>query len=270
MSEPSLPNPASTDELQFATAEPGSSNVSAATSEQNCVLCRQPIVSTYFALGDKVLCPACCEQVNAPVAGSRFGRLVKATFMGAGAGLVGALIWFVIRRVAHLEIGLIAILVGLMVGKAVRKGSGGQGGLGYQILAVAITYSFIAANYMPDILEQAFKAAREANAKIAAPQQADAKPREASAENGTDDGAKADPVPAARPKIGTGELIVALATLLAIVFAVSLAAPFLAAGAQNLIGLLIIGFALWEAWKINSHRPLPISGPYQMRSLPEA
>jgi len=42
-----------------------------------------------------------------------------------------------------------------------------------------------------------------------------------------------------------------------------LAAPFLA-GAQNLIGLLIIGFALWEAWKFNARRQVPISGPYQI------
>jgi hypothetical protein len=43
----------------------------------------------------------------------------------------------------------------------------------------------------------------------------------------------------------------------------SLETPFLP-GAENIIGLLIIGFALWEAWKFNMHRPLPITGPYQM------
>jgi len=68
-------------------------------------VCGEPIVSTYFALGEQLLCPACCEQANAKPTGSRFGRLLKATFLGIGAGLLGALIWFVIRRVAHLEIG---------------------------------------------------------------------------------------------------------------------------------------------------------------------
>ena len=31
--------------------------------------------------------------------------------------------------------------------------------------------------------------------------------------------------------------------------------PFLA-GAENIIGLLIIAFALWEAWKFNARRGL--------------
>jgi hypothetical protein len=39
-------------------------------------------------------------------------------------------------------------------------------------------------------------------------------------------------------------------------------------GAQSVIGLLIIGFALWEAWKFTAHRPLPISGPYHMGPQP--
>ena len=49
--------------------------------------------------------------------------------------------------------------------------------------------------------------------------------------------------------------------LLIVVFKVSLVVPFLG-GSKNAIGLLIIGFALWEAWKFNARRPLPITGPY--------
>ena len=50
-------------------------------------------------------------------------------------------------------------------------------------------------------------------------------------------------------------------------FAFSLAAPFLV-GAQNIIGLLIIGFALFEAWKINKRVPVRIAGPFQLAPLP--
>jgi hypothetical protein len=52
-------------------------------------------------------------------------------------------------------------------------------------------------------------------------------------------------------------------------FALSLAAPFLG-GAQNAIGLLIIGFALWEAGKLNRRRQLAITGPYQLGTAPAA
>jgi hypothetical protein len=123
--------PRSKGDLQFNTAESATSN-SPVVPAMTCALCGQQVVSTYFALGDQVLCPACRERVIAPAAGSRAGRLVKAACLGLGAGLLGAVIWFVIRRAAHLEIGIVAILVGFMVGKAVRKGSGNQGGLGYQ------------------------------------------------------------------------------------------------------------------------------------------
>jgi len=44
--------------------------------------------------------------------------------------------------------------------------------------------------------------------------------------------------------IGIGKAIAATGLLFAFVFALSLAAPFLA-GMENAIGLLIIGFALW-------------------------
>ena len=103
-SEPANP----TGDLQFTTAEPGNSDANSANGGVLCALCQQAIASTYFALRDKPLCPACCDRLNAPAAGSRFGRLAKATLMGFGAGSLGALIWFGIRRVAHLEIGIVA------------------------------------------------------------------------------------------------------------------------------------------------------------------
>lgn len=43
----------------------------------------------------------------------------------------------------------------------------------------------------------------------------------------------------------------------------SLAAPFLQ-GVQNLIGILILGFALYEAWKLNRRVPLAVSGPFRV------
>lgn len=260
----------SDDELQFLTAEPGPAGSAAAAPAQTCVVCKRPISSTYYALQDKILCPTCREVVAAPPAGSRFVRMAKATAFGLGAGLLGAVLWYTVRRMFHLEIGLIAILVGFMVGTAVRKGSGGRGGRGYQVLAVVLTYCCITANYMPDVVGAFLEGARKPA------QNAQQQPGRALAarEVPVDGGAADEPAPADEPvaaeapaakdePIGLGQLLWAIAVLVAIVFAVSLAAPFLA-GAQNLIGLLIIGFALWEAWKFNARQELPISGPYQI------
>jgi hypothetical protein len=43
--------------------------------------------------------------------------------------------------------------------------------------------------------------------------------------------------------------------------ALAAAAPFLA-GFENVLGILIIGFALYQAWQMNRRVPMTISGPY--------
>ena len=47
------------------------------------------------------------------------------------------------------------------------------------------------------------------------------------------------------------------------VFVLACAVPFLA-GAQNFMGWIIIGIALYQAWKINHRVPLEITGPYKI------
>jgi hypothetical protein len=166
-----------------------------------------------------------------------------------------------------MELGIVAILVGFMVGKAVRKGSGNRGGAGYQVLAVLITYCCIAANYMPDIAEFLVQDAREHH-RIAAPKGRD----QVSADSTKDDaiaGGSTDMKNTKPREIGFAQAAVGLGVFFGVVFATSLAAPFLA-GAQNAIGLLIIGFALWEAWKLNRRRRLAITGPYQLGTSPTA
>ena len=57
--------------------------------------------------------------------------------------------------------------------------------------------------------------------------------------------------------------------LVGFVFAFALVAPVLA-GTDNLIGLIIIGIGLYEAWKINKRRELVVSGPYRLGDRPSA
>jgi hypothetical protein len=254
-------------ELQFKTAEPTSSEAATSGNTQTCVMCHQPIADQYYALEGALVCPECRERVAAPPGGNKATRLLKAFFFGLGAGLVGALIWFLIRRFMHLEIGLVAIVVGFMVGKAVRVGSGNVGGLAYQIMAVLLTYGCITANYMPDVFEAALNAARvkwAAEDKAAAEAPAVAQPGEA--DPSVPQAVVAKPA-AEKPSFGSA--LVALATILAVVFWVSLQIPFMG-GSESIIGLLIIGFALWEAWKFNARKEIPLTGPYQLKPQPSS
>lgn len=270
----------SPDDLQFNVAEAADSQAPA-TAVQSCAVCQQPIASTYYAVGETILCPACVERVNAPAPGNPLTRLLKATFFGLGAGLIGALIWYAIRRVTNYEIGLVAVLVGFMVGKAVHVGSNGKGGVGYQLLAIVLTYCCIAANYMPDIFQAVMQnkgevvevdgdaaavAVEEPNALAEGDAPADpiaAAEADAAVDVGAMAAEQGEPVAADEGPVGLGSRIVAWGLLAVFAFVMALALPFLE-GAQNLIGLLIIGFALWEAWKFNARRKLPITGPYQI------
>src|SRR6202011_1547491 len=82
--------------------------------------------------------------------------LLTAGVFGLGAGVIGAGIYYAVIAIAHLEIGIVAILIGYMVGYAVRKGARGRGGLRFQVLAVALTYASIALAYTPIALNRAF------------------------------------------------------------------------------------------------------------------
>jgi hypothetical protein len=56
-----------------------------------------------------------------------------------------------------------------------------------------------------------------------------------------------------------GQALLGLVALLAL----AAAAPILA-GFQNIVGMLIIGFALFEAWRQNQRLQLAITGPYRV------
>jgi hypothetical protein len=184
-----------------------------------CAVCNRPIADYYFEAGGKVLCPNCQQMIAASMTGgSGFLRFLKALALGAIGGLAGAALWYGVRRATGYEVGIIAIVVGFLVGGAVRKGSGNRGGVGYQILAVLLTYVAVSLNYLPDV----YKVFSEKDG---------------------------------------GDMPAAVVFVIAAV--VSLGAPFLM-GVSNIIGLVIIGFALWEAWKINKHRPVVFNGPYRV------
>jgi len=271
MSQPPLDE---TNELQFEVAELDVPDAPAAAAQpRTCVGCRRPIVGTYYAIGDKLVCPSCRAQVDAAPPGPRVGRVLKATAMGLGAGLLGALIWYAVRAAAHMEIGLVAVLVGVMVGKAIRKGSGGRGGRGYQVLAVVLTYCCIAANYVPDVIEGIAQVAH----KQQSPQKTPASGSQATEaeRSGAPESAAPDTTTGANPpaqasaphrKPSVAKAAFLLVLLAGIVFGLALAAPFLG-GMQNAIGLLIIGIALWQAWKLTARRRLAIAGPYQVGTV---
>lgn len=228
--------------LQFDRAEPakGGSGTAAA-----CTVCKQPLGSVYYEVNGKVICERCRNQVLEHMhAGSSAGRFGKALLFGIGAAIAGTVLYYAILAITGLELSLISIVVGFMVGAAVRKGSGGRGGWRYQALAMFLTYTSIVSSYVPIIVQeirnQRQTTAATTDSTVAAP---------------TTQKAAADSVPA----LSSGAKVVAIITLLGILYAL----PFLG-GADNIIGIIIIAIGVYEAWRLNRKVELSITGPFKV------
>jgi hypothetical protein len=248
-----MTQPAEATELQFDRAEFGGQPAS-----QTCAACQQPIADRYFDVNGQITCPTCRETIATTLERNP-GATAPLIALAAGlaGGLVGALLYYAVLKITGYEIGLIAIVVGLLVGRAVRWGSGGRGGRVYQVMAVAITYLAIVSTYVPFIVEGIRNQAATQTAQQAAT--SEATPATTPAPGAGPSGVEASNASAAGEPMTGGSVAIALFLL----FLLLLATPFLA-GFQNIIGWLIIGFALWEAWKSNRRVPLAIAGPFAL------
>jgi len=256
----SEPNPTNSGNLQFDRAEFATPGATAL----KCVVCQQPIGGTYYQVNANNACPTCLENVrNAWSGGSGSARAARALAFGSVAAALGAGIWFGITALTGYEFGLVAILVGFMVGWAVRRGSGGRGGWFYQLAAIGLTYASIVSTNIPPILGAMRRAAEERQMANAAPTNS------ATASSATNQvlaaaGLSGASDSANRPATSTvrGNVLT-----LILIFALACAAPFLG-GFQNILGILIIAIALYEAWKLNKGGQLNITGPFEAAASP--
>jgi hypothetical protein len=232
----------------------------------DCSQCRQRIASVYYETAGNLLCERCkFERESAPMGGS-LGRFSRASLAGLGAAIAGSLLYFAVRELTGYEFGLIAIVVGIAVGKAVHWGSKGRGGWRYQTLAIALTYLSIVATYVPQIFKELAESDQTEEATTGTAASTPATSTAATSTVATSTVATSTTTPAtpatttvAEANVSGGEIALGLLALAVIV----VAAPFLA-GFQNIIGLLIISFGLFEAWKINRKTETIVTGPFRL------
>lgn len=206
----STKGPEGRDALQFDTAEPAAP-AAAGSSSLTCAACRSTVTGSYYEVNAAILCDACRAALSTQLAGgSGAGRAAKAVALGLAAAAAGSALYYAILALTGYEIGLVAIVVGFLVGKAVNRGSEGRGGPAYQALAVVLTYFAIVTTYIPLALRSV-------------------------------------------PNMSDVPYLLALAAV----------AP-IRQGFGNVIGVVIIAFALFEAWRLNARRQLAISGPYRV------
>ncbi len=262
--------PPSSDELQFDKAEVAEES----PGPLACHACQRSLYDAYFEVNGQPSCEKCRYDVESEQArgsgAARFGR----AFVGGGSGaLVGAGVYYGVLALTGFEVGIVAILVGFLVGAGVRWGSRGRGGWAYQSLAIALTYVAIVGTYVPLVFQQLGEMddteVTESQAVNAVPEAAPAAPA-GQAEEGQFVGDEAFSETSGEvalsddmPDVTAGEALVGL--LLFGLF--MLALPFLG-GFENIMGLVIIGIGLYQAWVMNKRQPLLIEGPFQVGRPP--
>jgi hypothetical protein len=241
--------------LQFDRAE-----FEQAPTPAQCAECRRTLTSSYYEVNGQTVCEACRYTIESrTTAGSSVGRFARATGAGLAAAFLGAALYYAIRELTGYELGLIAIVVGFGVGTAVRWGSNDRGGWRYQTLAIALTYLSITANYVPSIMSELNSAPeQEASESASAAEPAASTTPVAATPAETPATTEASTTTAGSPVLA-----------IAIVFVIALALPFLG-GVENIIGLIIIGIGLYEAWKLNKRTAIAITGPHMIGRPPQA
>jgi hypothetical protein len=256
------------DALQFDTAEPAVGRTAAATA-LSCAVCKNQISTAYYEVNGAVVCASCRGKLNEQLTGgSGSGRFAKAVGLGLLAAAAGSALYYAILALTGYEIGLVAIAVGFLVGKAVNRGSQGRGGRAYQVLAVGLTYFAIVTTYIPFIVKgfrenPSAAVADSTPVRRLAPDSGRSAAATATTQGAPDStvrtAAKATGREASVKQITIGQALIGLAALLAI----AAAAPVLA-GFENIIGMVIIAFALFEAWRLNARVRLAVTGPYRV------
>jgi hypothetical protein len=241
------PTAAGNESLQFdrVVVEPGASGGQPSPGVA-CSSCRQSIPIQYYSINGHVVCEHCRDKIEDAVKTPEgVGPFVIAALFGLGAAIAGAFIYFAIMYFGHLEIGIVAILIGYMVGYAVRKGTGGRGGLRFQILAIVLTYGSVALAYTPLVVIEAVKDSRTARQSGAVTRQgAAATPRQESGQR--------------RPPriLGVGALLMFIVALPVLVVVGSFP--------SGLISAFIIVIGMRQAWRMTAAPNLTVYGPYQV------
>jgi hypothetical protein len=251
------------DELQFDRVETSGAQAEAGTETPAvlCEACGKPVGSQYYHINGKTACDNCRQLVlSSTVTPRTTGPLVRAGLFGLAAAVAGAAIYYAVIAITNFEIGLVAILIGYMVGYMVRKGAGGRGGRRFQVLAVVLTYWAVGLAYTP----LAFKGGSDDD-KVTAASDSTASGSAASTPAALDT-SNAVSGELRDEGSGGGSALKAFGMLAALVFAlpVMYVAQSMPGG---ILSALIILIGLRQAWSMTASPKLEISGPYKVGAV---
>lgn len=139
-------------DLQFQRVEFDENSV------KKCAICHAPPGDSRFQIAGHDVCESCAEKFQRTNREGTNAELLRATLYGIAGAAAGWALYGIVSIATNMEFSLIAIACGWLVGRAMRKGSNGAGGLRFQIVGVLLTYIAIATHYLIPVLVTIFKA----------------------------------------------------------------------------------------------------------------
>jgi len=254
MKDPTTTNSSSAP--QFATAEyasPGGAEI--------CKSCNKPTSGSYYRVNGSLACSTCVSQLQSQIPRDSHSAFVRGLIFGFGGAILGLILYSAFGIITGLAIGYLSLAVGYIVGKAIRMGSGGVGGLRYQIAALALTYFAVSMSAVPIAVYQFAKDAKTKPHPVSSSTSGPASGGkvDSGTNSSVDPGAKAV-AKDEKPGINVGKLI---GTLLFY----GLASPFLELQSpiNGALGIVILLVGIRIAWRLTGAPKIDIIGPFQTK-----
>jgi hypothetical protein len=232
------PNPSVASGLpQFSTAE-----YTHIAGTERCRVCNRLLSGDYFRVNGLMACAQCASEAHDGQPRDSHIAFSRGLLFGFAAALVGMTVYAAFTIITGWYIGYLALGVGYVVAKAIKKGSNGLGGRRYQIAAVLLTYAAISIAAVPIGISAAIKHSK-AQKQVQTQTSASA--------------ASQQPAHSKNTPIHLGAWAVRLLLL-------GLASPFLELQdpLHGAIGLFILFIGLRIAWQQTASAPLQVEGPY--------
>lgn len=113
-----------------------------------CADCAQPLAEQFFLLNGAPICPRCSGRLE--------GSPRHAVLFGLSATLASIAAYYAIFLLTGFRFVFIAVLAGVFIGAAVRKGAHASKRLRYRWFSVVLTYLAVVATYAHTVAEMPF------------------------------------------------------------------------------------------------------------------
>ena len=261
---PSSDRPPSDSTLQFDRAVSATGDGGTQRDAIVCASCSASVRTWYYDIEGAPHCAGCKQKVERSSGAVRdWGLTARAGVFGLGAALGGAIIYFAVIAITNFEIGIVALLIGWMVGFAIRKGANGRGGRRLQVVGAGLTYFAVCLAYVPLV----FKSALDGNIPAAVMSASDSASRGTAADAEEATLAEVEPYVEPLPFTAKSQADVNPFVAIGMVVVFSLGLPLLVVFGSfpsGLISALIIGIGMHQAWTMTRAAAVPIAGPFKV------